>query len=88
MTRVVNRHREHFDVYIGRGTPFGNPFVIGVDGDRNEVFAKYEVYFDHKIKTDPVFREQVNRLKNQVLGCSCKPFACHGDIIVRYLDKE
>lgn len=25
-TRVVNRRRERFDVYIGRPGPFGNPF--------------------------------------------------------------
>lgn len=29
-------------VYIGRGSKWGNPFVIGRDGDRAEVITKYE----------------------------------------------
>jgi hypothetical protein len=35
-TRVVHCKRERYDVYIerGRGSRWGNPFVIGRDGDR------------------------------------------------------
>ena len=29
-------------VYDGRGSKWGNPFVIGRDGDRATVIAKYE----------------------------------------------
>ena len=29
-------------VYIGRGSDWGNPFRIGVDGDRAAVIAKHE----------------------------------------------
>ena len=28
-------------VYIGRGSKWGNPFVIGADGTREEVIAQY-----------------------------------------------
>ena len=31
-TVVVNRRKETFDVYIGRGSKWGNPFKIGPDG--------------------------------------------------------
>ena len=34
MTKVVNKYHENYDVYIGRGSKWGNPFVIGKDGDR------------------------------------------------------
>src|SRR5688572_10622655 len=35
-TRVANKERgDEFDVYIGRGTPWGNPFPIGEGADRN-----------------------------------------------------
>jgi hypothetical protein len=29
-------------VYVGRGTPWGNPFVMGRDGDRDEVCDRFE----------------------------------------------
>jgi len=40
-TKVVNKYKNRFDVYIGRGSSFGNPFEIGIHGDRNEVIKKY-----------------------------------------------
>ena len=40
-TRVVHCRRERYDVYVGRPSPWGNPFVIGRDGTREEVVAKY-----------------------------------------------
>ena len=29
-------------VYVGRGSPWGNPFVIGKDGDRDDVCDLFE----------------------------------------------
>jgi len=85
-TRIVNRHREPYDVYIGRGTPFGNEYRIGPDGTRSEVIAKHHEDFLHRIQADPKFRTLVLALKGKVLGCSCKPLACHGDTIVAWLE--
>lgn len=85
-TCVVNRHSDPYDMYIGRGTPFGNPFMIGTDGGRDEVIAKFQDYFHERIKTDARFRLQVLKLQGKRLGCSCKPRACHGDVIKAYLD--
>jgi len=33
-TRVVNLNIEKYDVYIGRGSIWGNPFIIGKHGNR------------------------------------------------------
>jgi len=85
--KVVNlKLKEKYDVYIGRGSPFGNPFKIGVDGDREQVITKYRDYFYNRIKNDAVFRQQVKQLKGKILGCFCKPLPCHGDVIVEYLE--
>lgn len=84
--KVVNKSKEQYDVYIGRGTPFGNPYVIGRDGTREEVIAKYKAYFYDRIKHDKNFLRQVMALKNKVLGCHCKPLACHGDVIKEFLE--
>lgn len=88
-TIVVHRSKtEEEYVYIGRGSLFGNPFIIGIDGNRNEVIEKYKDYFYDRIKSDSAFKESVLKLKNKRLGCYCKPKACHGDIIKEYLDEE
>jgi hypothetical protein len=87
-TKVVNKDRgEAFDVYIGRGTPWGNPYAIGADGmDRDEVIEKYKKYFKDVILTDENKKRDILTLRGKTLGCHCKPQACHGDIIAEYLN--
>jgi hypothetical protein len=43
MPAVYNRHRPYPPgaVYIGRGTPWGNPFEVGPDGTRGQVCDKF-----------------------------------------------
>lgn len=81
-TKIVNVHCSRFDVYIGRdikwGNPFwGNPFVIGRDGDRMAVLAKYERY----VRSRPDMLDRLHELQGKVLGCHCAPLACHGDVL-------
>ena len=84
--KVVNRSKDRYDVYIGRPTVFQNPFVIGWDGNREEVIEKFESYFIDKMKTDKDFKRRVDGLKGKVLGCHCKPKHCHGDMIKDYIE--
>ena len=42
--KVVHCKKDRHDVYIGRGSKWGNPFKIGEDGDRHEVIQKYRDY--------------------------------------------
>lgn len=62
-------------VYVGRGSPWGNPFKRGVDGNRKEVIEKFE------IETLPNL--DVSELKGKDLVCFCKPKSCHADSILR-----
>ena len=41
--KVLNKRDVNgsIDMYIGRGSPWGNPYVIGKDGNRTEVIARY-----------------------------------------------
>ena len=92
MTRAVNLRLEPYDVYIGRAGGrrdgyFGNPFKIGLDGNRFQVIEKYRVYFLGRLSSDATFRKRVRELKGKTLGCFCKPDICHGDVIVAYLDR-
>ncbi|MFF2053745.1 DUF4326 domain-containing protein [Leifsonia sp. NPDC058194] len=75
--RVVNKRKETYDVYIGRGSIWGNPFVIGRDGDRAEVIRKYEAY----LASRPELIARLPELRGKRIGCFCAPQACHGDVL-------
>lgn len=68
-------------VSVMRGTPFGNPFVMGRDGDRDEVVRRYRAWLWSRLQADPGFRAQVRALHGRDLVCCCAPLACHGDVL-------
>lgn len=78
-TKVVNKYKEGYDIYIGRGSKWGNPFVIGKDGSREDVIMKYKGW----LSGNKELMESLHELKGKTLGCFCKPKACHGDILVQ-----
>lgn len=81
-TIVVNRHYKPYTKYIGRGTKFGNDYRIGPDGTREGVIAKHKKDFYN----NPELQEAVwVELRGEIIGCSCKPLACHGDTYVEYI---
>lgn len=84
MTMVVHCKRSRYDVYIGRPSKWGNPFSIGKDGDRDEVIKKYKEWILNK----PELLNELESLRDRVLGCWCKPLACHGDILVELLNER
>ena len=66
-------------VYVGRPGPYGNPFVIGRDGDRDEVIAKYADW----LATQPGLIARAQReLAGKDLVCFCAPKPCHGDVLM------
>lgn len=81
---VVNVNYSHYDTYIGRGSIFGNPFIIGVDGSRSDVLMKYMQY----AISNKTIMSQLYTLDNKILGCHCKPKKCHGDILKMLRDKQ
>ena len=86
MTRVVHWKKEKFDIYIGRGSKWGNPFMIGRDGTRKEVIEKFEEWILSRPWTIPVIKAE---LKGKILGCWCKPDkACHGDVLAKIAEEE
>ena len=84
MTRVVNKYKDSYDVYIGRGSKWGNPFKIGVDGTRGDVIKQYRDW----IQTQPHLLSSLEELRGKTLGCFCSPQACHGDILVELLNND
>jgi len=69
-------------VYIGRGSAWGNPYVIGKDGDREMVIMKFIRYAFEKQSMEPAW---LIPLKNKNLVCFCAPLACHGDVLLEMI---
>jgi hypothetical protein len=62
-----------------------NPFKIDKpdkprEGTREEVIEKYERYM---ISERPDLLERLGEVEGKTLACSCKPRACHGDVLLR-----
>ena len=86
MPRVINK-RVAFPadaVYIGRPSKWGNPFVIGKDGTREEVIAKYE----QLLLSRSDLQASLHELQGKDLVCWCAPLPCHGDILLKHANKE
>lgn len=66
-------------VYIGRGSKWGNPFVIGRHGDRAAVVAKHEAW----LRGQHELLRALPALRGRDLVCFCAPLACHGDLLLR-----
>lgn len=90
-TTVVNKQYEEYDVYIGRGSKWGNPFshrpssyeVIQVE-TRGESIYRFHEYLIGR----PDLLSALPELKGKRLGCYCAPLPCHGDILARLADES
>ncbi|WP_207269041.1 DUF4326 domain-containing protein [Pseudomonas sp. GW531-R1] len=90
ITKVSNKDLgDSYDVYIGRGTLWGNPYQMGKEGTRDEVIAKFAYDFERRfLKLPEQFDMNIEKLRGKTLGCHCKPAACHGDVIANYLNSQ
>ena len=86
--RVMNRHVLNRPWPIGsididRGTPLGNPFVVGHDGNRAEVTAKYRVWLAAKLREhDPAITSAMHALNHEsILVCLCASESYHAEVI-------
>lgn len=67
-------------VYIGRGSPWGNPFPISKGMTRDDVCEKFE--------REVLPTLDVSALAGKDLVCFCKPARCHGDAILAKANKS
>lgn len=90
VTEVVNKDRgDPFDVYIGRGTPWGNPYPVGKQEgqyERDEAIDLYKLHFEKTIISNVSLRKGLLGMRGLRIACHCKPLACHGDVIAKYLN--
>ena len=82
MNRVLNKRnlsraeaeRGVYAVYVGRPSPWGNPFVIGRDGTREQVIERYRLEVLPYLDLQP--------LVGRDLVCWCSPLPCHADVLL------
>jgi len=70
-------------VYVGRPSKWGNPFVIGRDGTRDEVIAKYRA----GIVRQPALMAALPVLRSKHLVCWCAPERCHAEVLIELANR-
>lgn len=70
------------DVYIGRPSPWGNPYIIGQHGSRDEVIEMFAMACSVELVA------QLRALEPKRLVCWCAPEACHGDWLADAVAEE
>lgn len=86
--KILNKYTDKLtenSVYIGRGTKWGNPFRIGIDGTRTEVIEKYRIYL---LNNPQLIKEAKEELSGKDLICFCSPKQCHGEVLRDYVEDK
>lgn len=83
--KVHNKHHRTAPpdaVYVGRGSPYGNPFshMSGTNAT-HQVSSRAEAIQRFEDEVLPTL--DVSALRGKHLVCFCKPQACHGDSILK-----
>jgi hypothetical protein len=89
-TTVVNMHHKvPYDVYIGRGSIWGNPFThlkgttaLYHVASRDDAITSYKAW----IMNQSHLLARLHELKGKVLACYCCPQACHGHVLAEMAD--
>jgi hypothetical protein len=91
--KVVNLNKEDYDVFIGRGSKWGNPLThikyklslaTHMVESREEALDNYREY----ILENEELMNSLDELDGKVLGCYCKPLSCHGDILLELISQK
>lgn len=96
MTKRTDCRKRPFDTehytYCGRSnrwthhpkSKWANPFIVGRDGDRRQVIAKFKAW----LLKQKHLMDALPELKGKNLGCWCDPDEkCHVDVLVDFVNK-
>jgi hypothetical protein len=83
-SRRVGRKPALGRVYVGRPSKWGNPFVVGRDGTRDEVIAKYRAW----IAQQPALLAALGELRGKDLVCWCAPDPCHAEVLIELANRH
>lgn len=93
--------RKDVEVYVGRKSSavpgtllgadgrYGNPYVVGVHGTREEVIEKYRSMLYADTPFAKSLRKNIkNNLRGKVLACWCAPLQCHAGVIAELANSD
>jgi hypothetical protein len=87
-TRVINVHTQlACDVFIGRPSKWGNPFLMADvkdDVERLRVITEYDTY----LRSNEELLAALPELIGKSLGCYCAPKPCHGDVLAQLIKER
>ncbi len=88
-------------VHVGRPGPWGNPFIVGKDGDAAYCVDLYKALLAGflRVGADPdiaalertrrFVAENVEELRGKNLACWCKPGApCHANVLLEVANRQ
>lgn len=84
------------DEFIGRPSPLGNDYVLGRDGNRDEVCDLYAADLALSVKhNDAIIMERLNKIADWLLAghdvrlvCFCNADErCHGDSVIKQVKR-
>lgn len=93
----VGRSYEEGCIYIGRGSPLGNPFRMKNNSpiERERVLKLYKDWLDEKLfEGDRIVINELTNIaelskkEDVILGCYCHPKKCHGDYIKQVIKEQ
>lgn len=94
-TVILNMNRDHHllkfatdrGLYVrcDRFSDWGNPFVMGVDGDRDEVCNLFD---ENYLPFKRGLLAKIGDLKGKALGCHCYPERCHCETLKAYANEK
>jgi hypothetical protein len=62
---------------------WGNRFVIGRDGARDQVIAKYRAW----VLRQPALLAALGQLRGKDLVCWCAPDPCHAEVVIELANR-
>lgn len=66
-------------VYVGRPSPWGNPYRLGAGRSRAQVIEHYRAWLERY----PEMAERARKeLRGKDLVCWCAPEPCHADVLL------
>ena len=84
LMRLEQHEEDSGLVRIDRRTRWGNPWVVGRDGSRAEVIARYRHDLWRRIRAGEIALEDLADLHRMThYLCHCAPRPCHGDVLAR-----
>lgn len=94
-TVILNMNRDHHvlkyamdkGLYVrcDRFSDWGNPFIMGVDGDRHEVC---DLFDENYLPFKKGLLAKIADLKGRALGCHCYPERCHCETLKAYANEK